>query len=101
MTKKEYILINSADKCNASAKLQRRYPKLKRTAGGQPMYSKDRRKSPEPFQTLPEDHRIFSKLFQVSEYRRQYLLRTSVVIPVVNEWSEALTSLFFSSVLSV
>ena len=50
------FLINSAEKCNASAKLQRRYPKLKRRpAGGQQKYFEDRWKSPEPFRTLTEN----------------------------------------------
>ena len=52
-----------------------------------PNTSEDLRQSP----AIPEDHRIFSKLFQVLEDRTQYLLCTSVV----NVWSEALSCLFF------
>ena len=74
----------------------RRFPKIART------FSECFRRSPEYFRRLPEDcpntsedlrqssaisedHRIFSKLFQVLEDRTQYLLCTSVV----NVWSEA------------
>ena len=46
-----------------------------------------------PNTEISEDDRIFSKLFQVSEDRRQYPMRTSVIIPVVNVWSAALISL--------
>ena len=53
----------------------------------------DLRQSPEN----SEDHRIFSKLFQVLEDRGQFLLCTLEV----NVWSEALSSLFFSSVLLI
>ena len=52
-----------------------------------PNTSEDLRQSP----AISEDHRIFSKLFQVLEDRTQYLLCTSVV----NVWSEALSCLFF------
>ena len=52
-----------------------------------PNISEDLRQSPE----ISEDHRIFSKLFQVLDDRTQYLLCTSVV----NVWSEALSCPFF------
>ena len=52
-----------------------------------PNTSEDLRQSP----AISEDHRIFSKLFQVLEDWTQYLLCTSVV----NVWSEALSCLFF------
>ena len=69
----------------------RRFPKITRM---RPKFSEQRPNTSEDFgQSLEisEDHRKFSKLFQVSEDRRQYLLRTSVV----NVWSEALSCLFF------
>ena len=67
-----------------------RFPKNTRTlpkvSEDHPNTSENLRKSPE----ISEDHRIFSKLFQVLEDWGQYLLHTSVV----NVWSEALSCLF-------
>ena len=67
------------------SKITRTLPKIVRTV---PIISEHFRQSPE----ISEDHRIFSKLFQVLEDIMQYLLCTSVV----NEWSEV-----FSSVLLI
>ena len=69
----------------------RTLPKITRTlpkfSEDRPNISEDLRQSPE----ISEDHRIFSKLFQVLDDRTQYLLCTSVV----NVWSEALSCPFF------
>ena len=76
----------------------RRFPKIAQTllkiTRILPKFSEDRPNTSEDLRQSPEiskDHRIFSKLFQVLEDRRQYLLCTSVV----NVWSEALSCLFF------
>ena len=82
---------NTSECFRRSPEYFRSFPKITRTfsyiSEDHPNTSEDLRQSPE----ISEDHRIFSKLFQVLEDRRQYLLCTSVV----NVWSEALSCLFF------